>query len=455
MAYTITLANGNTLTTIADGGLNTTSTSLALIGKNYAQYGQFLNTNFIRLLENSANATQPGTPLVGQLWYNTVANALEVYNGAVFKAIGGSQALATAPAGPSQGDLWFDTSVSQLKVWSGTNWLVVGPLYSSATGMTGALPATIVDTNGVSHVIVELYVNNSVAGIVSTDAVFTPSPSIPGFSTISPGINLAIVAGSNTLRFNGQATDSLALQGSDITEFMRSKSNTATTGTLSVINNKGLTVGVNGDFNVGVVGTSVNIVNNTNNGNLNLGANIGGTPTTALAINGGTGAITVGNGNIYNGGTSAVGNIGSITMPFNTVFAKATSSLYADVAERFASDADYMPGTVVELGGSAEVTCALTELSDKVFGVISTKAAHLMNSGAGDNATHPPIAVAGRVPVRVIGQITKGDRLVCAGHGLARAARANEANAFNVIGRSLEDKPTDTEGTVVAVVSIK
>jgi hypothetical protein len=86
--------------------------------------------------------------------------------------------------------------------------------------------------------------------------------------------------------------------------------------------------------------------------------------------------------------------------------------------------------------------------------VISTRAGFLMNGDAGSNETHPAIAVNGRVPVRIIGTVRKGDRLVSAGMGLARAAKRTEITAFNVIGRSLEDKITDSEGTVEAIVRL-
>jgi hypothetical protein len=94
------------------------------------------------------------------------------------------------------------------------------------------------------------------------------------------------------------------------------------------------------------------------------------------------------------------------------------------------------------------------ELSDKVFGVISTNAAYLMNSAAGNDYTHPPIAMSGRVPVRVIGMIAKGDRLVSAGNGIARAGNKTEITAFNVIGRSLVDKLDSGEGIIEAIVKI-
>jgi hypothetical protein len=145
-------------------------------------------------------------------------------------------------------------------------------------------------------------------------------------------------------------------------------------------------------------------------------------------------------------------NIGSTGMWFNTFYGVSVQAQYADLAERFESDQPYDPGTVVALGGVKEITAEAEELSEDVFGVISTKAAYLMNGAAGSDNTHPPVAVNGRVPVRVIGKIRKGDRLVSAGNGLARAGARNEISPFNVIGRSLQDK-LDT-GTIEAIVKL-
>jgi hypothetical protein len=169
-------------------------------------------------------------------------------------------------------------------------------------------------------------------------------------------------------------------------------------------------------------------------------------------VNFGTAAVSV--GSIVNNNANGVGNIGSSSTYFNTIFAKATSAEYADLAERFAADAVYPAGTVVMLGGAKEITIASEELSDDVFGVISTRAAYTMNGAAGNDETHPPIAMTGRVPVLVTGTVRKGDRLVAAGMGLARAARKDEITALNVIGRALENKTTAGEGTVEAVVTI-
>jgi hypothetical protein len=169
------------------------------------------------------------------------------------------------------------------------------------------------------------------------------------------------------------------------------------------------------------------LANQTSGQNMTFSVNVGGVPTTALTIFGANG----------------------------TVAGNQVNANYADVAERFAADEMLEPGTVVELGGSEEITKVTGDLSDNVFGVISTRAAYLMNSNAGNDKTHPPVAMTGRVPVKVVGTVNKGDRLVSAGNGLARAAQPGEATAFNVIGRSLESKQNQEQGLVEAIVTIK
>jgi hypothetical protein len=431
MSYTINLTDGALFATIADGTINTSS-SMTLVGKNYAGYGAFLDTNFIHLLENASNTTAPGAPLTGQLWWNSGTGVLNVYNGTAWKVISGATAGTSAPSQSISvaGDLWYDSTNQQLNVNTGSAWLLVGPQSSSGQGTSGAIVATITDNSAVNHVVVELWVNNSIVGMISKDASFTPQNSVSGgwgIQSISPGITLVTSVGGQTPLYNGTATVAQSLLGFSANAFMQTANNTSTTGTLSVLNNTGLYVGSNSDFNVGVTGTNVNVKNNTNGGNITFGVNVSGTPTTALTIFGANGYVS---------GTRI-------------------SAQYADMAERFAADTVYDAGTVVELGGSAEITSVSTDLSDKVFGVISTQAAYLMNSAAGSDATHPPVAMTGRVPVKVIGQVRKGDRLVSAGNGMARAAQTGEATAFNVIGRALVDKLDTDIGTVEAIVTIK
>lgn len=426
MAYTINLTDGALFATIADGTINTSS-SMVLVGKNYAGYGQFLDENFIHLLENGSNTTPPGAPLTGQLWWDSANGLMKVYNGTTFKTISASTASATAPTSNVAGDLWYDTVNGQLKVYSGTAWILVGPASSSGQGTSGAIVATVTDTFTNDHVVLELYVANSIVGIVSKDSTFTPQTSITGFGNINPGIQLSTTVASGAATFYGTALDSQTLDGLDSASFLRSDANDTTTGTLGILNNTGLSVGANQDARISVSGTDVTIRNQTSGGNLYFGTNVAGNTVPTLTIFGANGAVS---GNQINAN-------------------------YADVAERFAADQELDAGTVVELGGPAEITKSMSPLSENVFGVVSTRAAYLMNSGAGSDATHPPVAMTGRVPVKVVGIVRKGDRLVSAGNGCARSAISGEATAFNVIGRSLDDKLTDNEGFVEAIVTIK
>lgn len=602
MAYTINLTDGNVFATIADGTVNQIQSGtpavplITLVGKNYAGYGEFLDENFLHLLENGSNTVAPPSPVTGQLWWDKTNSLLKVYNGTTFKTISAATASATQPSSNVTGDLWYDTTNQQVKVWTGTGFIVVGPAFTSSQGTTGAVPETINDSGATPHFVTTLYVNNVRVAIVSKDANFTPAaPIVSTFPTVYNGITLW---NSGSPVFGGNATNAQTLDGLDSTDFMRATANTTTTGTLSVLNDVGLFVGAANVFNVNVSGNDARIKSNISTGNLIIQANVGGTTydvARALGSNGtfeianaatvgttlsaagnvtggnlrtggqvsATGNVTGGNvttaglvtagsvsatGNVQGGnlrttglisatgsvtaanvtassgsfflgdggllsnisaavsvsqiqngtsnvrigssganitmgvagtanvvvvdtttlyvntanvasieksGTNAVGNIGSSTNYFNRVFATATTALYADVAERFAADEILEAGTVVELGGVAEITRAQTELSEQVFGVISSRPAFTMNGGAGDDATHPPVAMTGRVPVKVVGQCRKGDRLVSAGNGIARAANRDEITPFNVIGRALVDKTTDELQNIEAIVTIK
>ena len=159
--------------------------------------------------------------------------------------------------------------------------------------------------------------------------------------------------------------------------------------------------------------------------------------------------------------STAADKSGGITVSVGTLVANltgtATAAQYSDVAERFASDEAMAPGTVVALGGAEEICKVNEEGSDEVFGVVSSldQAAFKMNGGAGNDETHPYIAMTGRVDVKVIGSVNKGDRLISASvPGYARAATKAECTAFNVIGRALTGKTEAGQGSVLAAVRV-
>lgn len=538
MAYNIVTTSGFTITSILDGTVNSTATSLTLVGKNYAGYGIFLNENYVKLLENFAYDTAPASPLIGQIWYDSSATLLKFYTGTAWKPIHTSVASSTSPNNSIAGDLWWNTATAQLFVYSGSQWVLIGPLTSTGTGTSGPAVETILDNVSGSHVIVRFYVSNATVMIISKDAQFTPQTAISGFATLKPGMNLSTTI--TDAQLTGNASNALALAGLTASQFLRSDQNTTTSSTFSVLNNTGLTIGGSSNFNIGVVSGDVKLYNQISNSDINLHVNMGGSDYRAINIDGGTRAVTVdtnlavggyqaitGNlnvtgwtnvtnakvstllvpdttdttdigtsslkfNNIYannfvgnvtttspatlpsitKSGADGVGNIASPANRFNTVHAinfigteftghftgnvsgTAMTANYADLAERFETDTPLTPGTVVELGGFKEITTAIQELSENVFGVISTLPGFLLNGAAGNDVTHPPVAVSGRVPVRVVGVVAKGDRLVNAGNGVARAATRDEITAFNVIGRAVGNKTTTGEGTVEAIVKL-
>ena len=401
MAYTINLTDGTIFATVADGTIDTTS-SLTLVGKNYAGYGEFLNENYIKLLESGANTSQPSAPLSGQLWYDKSNNLLKVYNGSVFKNLGSATSSASEPSSNVAGDLWFDSTNQQLKVYTGSAFILVGPSFTAGTGTSGAVVATVTDNTAVDHVVVQLFVEDSIVATVSKDSTFTPSASVSGFSTIGPGIQLSSAV-SNAV-FKGDATNAQTLDSLDSTDFLSAVANDTTSGTLGILNDTGLTVGADSDASISV----------------------------------------------------STNDVGTTALQYKEIHAvsfkgESTSSQYADLAERFESDMDMDPGTVVQLGGSAEVTQCSEDLSEAVLGVVSTNPGFLMNDA---DKNDPAIAMSGKCPVKVTGTVSKGDRLVSAGSGLARKAQSGEANSFNVIGRALENKTTAGEGTVLAIVRV-
>jgi hypothetical protein len=375
--------------------------------------------------------------------------------------------------------------------------------------VTGAFANVITDTNTLTHKVIELVINSTVVGVVSQDQTFIPQSTISGFASINPGLQLANlvtgVGGTSVPSFWGQGNVGVSVTG-NVSANVFLGNGSQLTGLPAGYSNANVVtfMGSGNSMNISVTGTinttsRVSATGNVTGGNVLTAGNVsavGNVAGTYFIGNGSqlTGLVVPGtysnanvasylpvfNGiigvtNVTNGAANASGNIGNSTGYFSGMYATtfngatyngttfngttftgtSNQALYADVAERFAADAVYEAGTVVELGGTEEITRSIEELSDSVFGVISTRAAYLMNSGAGSDLTHPAVAMTGRVPVQCTGVIRKGDRLVSAGNGVARSAQPGEATAFNTIGRALVDKLDAGPGKVEAIVTIK
>lgn len=217
----------------------------------------------------------------------------------------------------------------------------------------------------------------------------------------------------------------------------------------------GLTVNTSGSFGTTLVTAGNATVNalTVNNSSTMTTLGVSGAATLANII---AGNISSGNiivttlytGNIYPT-TSNVSNIGSSVKQFNTIFATATSAQYADLAEKYEADAEYEPGTVVVFGGNKEITVTTNFADNRVAGIISTDPAYLMNS----HSTGLPVALRGKVPVKVVGAVSKGDLLVSSTvAGYAESLNFNKPEPYTVVAKSLEDSKATEPRTIIAVV---
>jgi len=542
MAYKINNTFGTLLVTLADGTIDVATTDLALIGKGYAGFGEKLNENFVKLLENFSNTTAPSNKAQGQLWYDKTNNQINVYTGSKWKPVGSTENSATAPTNSVIGDMWFDTTNNQLYVYTGTAWTLIGPTTVAGSGVTQVITESPEDDTGVKRSILKLVTNDTVVGVVSNLA-FTPSATetlgaalvSAGFSTVAQGIQLS--SSVSSAKFRGTATNTDALGGVASTNFLRSDSDDTTTGKLTIQSDTGLEIGAGTDVTMSLSSDDFTIAQTTQDKDIIFTVNDGGVTTEALRIKGSTGRIEhlrVGdltvdgtntiintttlsvedniiemNRNISNNagmpnytglkvnrgelssateqnlywvwdetfaddGSTIYGNAGGAWTAFkasqtdteleaptlvdiraNIVHATSTAAQYADLAERYETDCETEVGDVVILGGEAEITKCNDELSDAVFGVISESPAFLMNAQAGNNDSHPMVALKGRVMVKLQGTGRAGDRVVSAGNGEARVADLGECTAFNTLGRLIKDKYNKQTALTECVIGVK
>jgi len=287
MSYTINRTDGSTLTSVVDGTIDQTSTDLILIGKNSSSYGTYINENFIKVLENFANTSQPNNPITGQLWFDTTEDRLKVYDGSSFKVSGGTIVASSAPSSIATGDIWINSSTNQLFFNDGIQTRLAGPVYTSTQGASGFVVETIVDSNNISRTIAQLYVGQTLLGIFSKDT-FTPKTSIAGFTgDIAIGFNVSNLSG---IKFNVPVTSSFALIAPDgslktTTNFVTNTGTNSMTGTLSIQNNTPLILGTNANNQIETSTTLFNIKSNTSNQNIQLSTLVGSTLSPAIFVN--------------------------------------------------------------------------------------------------------------------------------------------------------------------------
>jgi len=473
-------------------------TSTKLMNINTATAKGAASQAFKPLATMSSSSTAPNNPVTGEQWWDTANLQLKVYNGTSWTTVGPAATSATGNSGAIP-DTIVSTSPSAtyvvLKMYV-DNILVA--LYSKESSFTTAVTgfatvkpglnlSTDVANNGFqgnataalnlivsgSTVAASSFLRNDQSGTINGSLSVTNDTGIKAGAasdfeaTISSGdVTLRNVTNNKDLILSVKkaTVNTPVLKGNAASGLAEVYANpTAASSGFSVatkdyvdtqlgggVGTSTFAANINPSANVtytlgNVTNRWSNVISQTSfTGNL-FSANVDTTRSNVADL-------YIGNSVFPTSGNTV--NLGSNGMRFNTIYGVSLQAQYADLAERFASDSAYPAGTVVALGGAEEITAASDALSDDVFGVISTKAAYLMNSSAGSDETHPAVAVNGRVPVRVIGPVKKGQRLVAAGNGLARAGSRSEVTAFNVIGRSLQNKLDDGEGVVEAIVKL-
>jgi len=240
MAYTINKTDGTILATVADGQIDTLSSDLTLIGKNYSGFGESINENFVKLLENFASTSEPTHPIRGQIWFDVNELKLKVYSGNGFVPVSSATIAGTQPFNLGVGDLWFNNTDKQLYFYDGTNTILLGPAYSVSQGLSGLKVANILDSLNQNRVITYLYTNGILIGIFSKDT-FTPKLPIEGFSgSIQPGFNAGTLEG---IKFNVTATNSEKLGNQPASSYVRNDTSNIVDGQIIISSNLGLIIG--------------------------------------------------------------------------------------------------------------------------------------------------------------------------------------------------------------------
>jgi len=307
MAYTINRTDGTAITTITDGTVDNT-TSVQLFGKSFSGFGEGLNENLVKLLENSASTSAPSAPLKGELWFDTSTAQLKVYDGTSFKPSAGAKSQNSAPTTPSAGDLWHDSDNDQLYVHTGSAFQLVGPVYTAGQTLSGWKIETLASAGG-NKVVSSMYAGNTRVAILSKED-FTPSVTQTGFAAVKAGFTLNSTLGAV---FDGTSTQASQILVSGTSNnsstviaggnFLRSDVADTTTGAITIDANAGLIVGGSQELTVTVASNDVTIAQTSEDKDLKFTVNDDGTTKTPLQLTGATGGVDI------TGDLTIVGNL--------------------------------------------------------------------------------------------------------------------------------------------------
>jgi hypothetical protein len=500
MAYTIDRYNKGQLTVIEDGTIDQT-TDLKLVGKNYAGYGEIQNENLVFLLENFAGTIAPPRRISGQLWFDSGVSKLKFWDGFQWRTSGGAEVSDIIPTGLKQGDFWWDTSNEQLFTYNGTDFVLIGP-QSAGSGQTQIVSRTVRDTTGGTKGIITAVVNDETIFTIS-NADFTidlndAASNISGFDRIKQGLTLKGTLNSSggvtsgDFRLWGTSSNSEKLGGQPATSYVRADNPSFSS--VASFRDAGILIGDSGDFRISVESTTTNavIANEVGNqiifkakdllGNIKnplrifadsiipgfvAGTESSSTPTrlgttlgnadypwaniyadtfTGLAQR--AGALVV-NGQNRPGATTAAENTVAVRDGQGDIYANvfqgvAAEARYADLAEKYTTDQEYIAGTIMMVCEHPDHELEPCNADGFPVGVVSTAPAFVMNSECDGQA----IALKGRVPVRVVGAVKKGEMIYAGNNGVGSLLGTYK------IGVALESNSIEDEKLVECVLAL-
>ena len=558
MTYTVTNTRQSASYTITDGLVNS-ELDIGLVGKGVVTYGQTLNTNYLKLLENFSNSTAPPKPIQGQLWYKNTDQSLYVYSGTDFISINPSvrtnQTIgnillqsSTITGQIVNANLNIGTTGSGYVTTSNfgiTGTTTTKVLYTAANGSVQSTGMTYNPT-GDTLTVTSLNATN-IAGTLTT-AAQTAITSVGTLNNLAVTGGVLLATSSGNVGINtptptaklqvttaAQGIDGIVVQNGTQSLTLRPNSSSGASNPIVQTGDTALiyTTGIGtGNFVIAPWNNSLSGIRLDSSGNVGIGVSspssflhlskttASGTYRTEMRIDNqdqrttlasyyqsgvaqktilrseaissgaaipisfelgvtevgrfdtsGTLSLTGGSGGaqlkMWNGGDLVIYNaantggvtlycdtdkqllssgsivpntngtldLGTTSLRWNTIWGKASSATYADLAENYEADRSYEPGTVVEFGGEFEITEAKAN-STRVAGIVSTNPGYLMNSEAKGNFIIP-IGLVGRVPCKVVGPVFKGDMMVSAGDGYAIASSAPDVGT--VIGKALEN----------------
>jgi len=397
MAYTINKTDGTAITTITDGTVDNT-TSVQLFGKSFSGFGEGLNENLVKLLENSASTSAPSAPLKGELWFDTSTAQLKVYDGTSFKPSAGAKSQNSAPTTPSAGDLWHDSGNDQLYVHTGSAFQLVGPVFTAGQTLSGWKIETLASAGG-NKVVSSMFAGNTRVAILSKED-FTPSVTQSGFAAVKAGFTLNSTLGAvfdgtstqaNQILVSGTSnTSSTVIAGGN---FLRSDVADTTTGALTVDTDSGIIIGGSQELTVTVASNNVTIAQTSEDKDMKFTVNDGGTTKTPLQLTGADGGVDitgdltiVGNLNVsgaYNYTSSNIVEYTDTFLKVNTGGSEADAGLIVETGDTDDARIFYDVSANVWSAGHGQSYSQVIRLADAVVDGNSAKEKVLKTTAAG------------------------------------------------------------------------